>query len=433
MTEQPATIGRYQIRQKLGSGGFATVYRAYDPTLEREVALKVLHPHLASDPTIRERFIREGRALARVKNPNVVTVFEAGELGDLAFLATDLIEGRPLDEILGERGPLPLAEVTRIIEQIGGALAAVHARGLVHRDVKPANIMIETESGRAVLLDLGVARDLANVTSTSGAIIGTPGFMAPEQVDPTIGAVTAQTDVYQLGATAFALLTGASPFSGDTAQMLFAIVHRGPPDLSALRPDLPPGVAGVLAKALLKGPQYRPAGTLAFAESLRAAAGGAPAVAEAPTRERAAPVAVVATETATLPPGAVPLPLPIAPASAPPTSGGRNPGAHARSNADAAEHSHGQLGAAATGARQPRRSDGRAAGDLLWQRRPVQPPGDAHRLAAHAGHQDAPGKRDVAGGLCERHQSHDQAGQYQLHGEAAGRPQPHLPGDVRSR
>lgn len=269
----PAVVGRYQVRDLLGSGGFASVYRAYDPTLDREVALKVLHAHLARDAGTRERFIREGRSLARVDHPNVVTVWEAGEAEGTAYLAMKLINGRPLEDIVAERGPLSLPDLVTVVDQVAAALAAVHERNLIHRDIKPANIMIEQGTTRAMLLDLGVARDLTNVTMTAGWIVGTPGFMAPEQVQAG-GQVTPLTDVYQLGATAYALLAGRPPFDGDTIQVLDAIVRYAPPDLRSMRPDLPSPVVGAINEAMAKDPAQRPRGTRAFAVRLRGALEG---------------------------------------------------------------------------------------------------------------------------------------------------------------
>jgi hypothetical protein len=277
----PTMVGRYQVRDLLGSGGFASVYRAYDPTLDREVALKVLHAHLARDAGTRERFIREGRSLARVDHPNVVTVWEAGEADGTAYLAMKLINGRPLEDIVAERGPLPLPDLVVVMDQVAAALAAVHERSLIHRDIKPANIMIEQGTNRAMLLDLGVARDLTNVTMTAGWIVGTPGFMAPEQVQAG-GQVTPLTDVYQLGATAYALLSGRAPFDGDTIQVLDAIVRFAPPDLRTIRPDLPPVVVGVINEAMAKDPAQRPQGTRAFAARLRGALEGTGAPAPPP-------------------------------------------------------------------------------------------------------------------------------------------------------
>lgn len=270
MVNLPERVGRYHVRGVLGSGGFATVYRAWDASLEREVALKVLHPHLATDPALRDRFLREGRALARVEHPNIVTVWEAGEEGGTAYLAMKLIAGRPLSDILAQTGPLPAGQVATVIEQVAAALGEVHARRLVHRDIKPENIMIEDGSNRAMLLDLGVARDLANASMTGGLIVGTLGYMAPEQAQAA-GDVSPRTDVYQLGATAFALLTGRPPFSGDTIQVLDAVIRLPPPDLRALRPDIPEGVIAAISRALAKDARYRFPSTRDFAADLRAA------------------------------------------------------------------------------------------------------------------------------------------------------------------
>jgi hypothetical protein len=279
-----AAIGRYQISGEVGAGGFATVYRAHDPTLDRAIALKVLHPHLARDPEFRDRFIREGRSLARVHHPNLVQVYDAGESDGFVYLAMQFIPGHSLAELARAR-QMPLAELAPIVAQVAAALAAIHAAGLVHRDVKPANILV-TDEGRAVLLDLGIARDVNSSTVTaSGLIVGTPGYLAPEQVDSSVP-VGPHTDIYQLGATVYALLAGRPPFEGDTAQVLYGVVHRAPPDLGDLRPDLPPPVIATIAEAMAKDPFRRPPGAPAFAAALASGSGATaplPAM-EAPTR-----------------------------------------------------------------------------------------------------------------------------------------------------
>lgn len=291
----PDAIGRFQVFGEVGSGGFASVYRAWDPALEREVAIKVLHPHLARDPQIRERFVREGRALARVRHPNVVQVYDTAEADGRVYLAMEYVAGTSL--AARYRGQsAPLAEITQIVTQVAAGLDAVHAAGLVHRDVKPANI-IATPEGRAVLLDLGIALSLDRTGLTaSGSIVGTPGFLAPEQVEGS-SAIDARTDVYQFGATVYALLTGRAPFDGDTAQVLYAIVHRPPPDLGGVRPDLPPWVIEAVNRSLEKDPAARQPGTRAFAAMFTGAAQGRP-----------------------LPPPARPASPPAAPAAAPPAS-----------------------------------------------------------------------------------------------------------------
>ncbi len=258
-------VGRYQVVAELGTGGFATVYHGHDPVLGRELALKVLHPHLARDAEFRERFVREGRALARVRHPNVVQVHDAGEVDGTAFLAMEFVHGQPLDEVLA-RGPLPFADVLTIARQVAPALAAVHAAGLLHRDIKPANIIVNPAAdgrsiGRVVLLDLGIARDMgaAGLTAT-GSVLGTPGYLAPEQAGP--GQPGAATDVYQLAATLYALLAGRAPFEGDTARVLMAILHQMPPALTSLRPDVPAHAAAAIMRGLDKNPAARPAGPL---------------------------------------------------------------------------------------------------------------------------------------------------------------------------
>src|SRR6266508_3647308 len=269
--EHPEKIGRYQIYGEVGAGGFATVYRAYDPVLDREIAIKVLHPFHARNPDLRARFVREGRALARIRHPDLVQVFDAGESEGHTYLAMEFVPGRSLEEIAAGR-QMTLAELLPIVRQVAGALDAVHAAGLVHRDVKPANIRV-TDEGRAVLLDLGVAHDTAATQATgTGMIVGTPGFLAPEQIDASVP-VSRRTDVYQLGATVFSLLTGKPPFAGETAQVLFSVVSRPPADLGALRPDLPFPVQGAVAQAMAKLPDFRPATAGAFAAAL---AGDAP-------------------------------------------------------------------------------------------------------------------------------------------------------------
>jgi serine/threonine-protein kinase len=327
-----ATIGRYELQGVLGRGGFATVYRAHDPTTGRAVALKVLHPHLADDPAVRERFVREGQALGRVRHPNVVAVYEAGEVGRTVFLATELIEGRTLSAHCAERGPLPFAEALAIADQIAAALEALHAAGLVHRDVKPQNVLLETATGRAVLLDLGLVRALGSASVTrSDVFVGTPGFMAPEQLRAG-GQVTPRTDVYQLAATLYTLLTGRPPFEGDPAQVLTAVLSERPPDPRALRPDLPPAVAVVLMQALAKDPDQRPAGARELIARLRAAQAGAPQHRDADATLVAPRATGPATPASAPEGGTLVAPAPFAPAlsqgaaaSAPPAAAERAP------------------------------------------------------------------------------------------------------------
>jgi hypothetical protein len=291
------TVGRYRVLDTLGVGGFATVYRAHDPALDREVALKVLHPQYSNDATTRTRFIREGYALARVRHPNVVHVYDAGEADGDVYLAMELIQGQSLQEILTTRGPLPLREAAGYAEQIAGGLEAIHAASLIHRDVKPANVMVETGTSRCVLLDLGsVHMASATVLTVSQTFFGTPGFMAPEQIEPE-GQVSVQTDVYQFGAMLYTFLTGQPPFSGDPSRVLYAVVHSSPPDPRAQRQALPASISSLVQRAMAKNPAKRPRSVRTVADGLRQAledARPSPAVSEAATVPHAVSVRGVA-------------------------------------------------------------------------------------------------------------------------------------------
>jgi eukaryotic-like serine/threonine-protein kinase len=265
-TEQ---IGRYRIEGEAGVGGFSTVYRAHDPLLERTVALKVLHPHLARDPATRDSFLAEGRSLARVEHPNVVRVLDAGESDGAVYLAMEFVDGQPLTARPDGR-PLSLSKATAIAEQLAAALGAIHALGLVHCDVKPANILIERRGGRVVLLDFGVARTVDQTLTAGGWVVGTPAYMAPEQVEPG-GRVSPRTDVYQMGATLYALLAGRAPFAGEAVRTLLAVTQDAPADLGTLRPDLPPAAVRAIHDSLSKDPAERPADPAALVRRLRAA------------------------------------------------------------------------------------------------------------------------------------------------------------------
>ena len=274
--EPGTTVGRYEIVEQLGQGGMAVVYKARQPSLDRIVALKVIRSGYSEDPEFLERFRREARAVARLDHPNVVQVYDFEEIDGRAVLAMQLLDGGGLKDRIarfaGEGRLLPPHEVTRVIEQIAAGLAYAHERGVIHRDVKPANVMF-TADGRAVVTDFGIARMLGGTQLTAtGVGIGTPEYMSPEQGQG--GQLDARSDVYSLGVVAYELLAGQLPFTGDTP---FAVVlkHvRDPlPPPSTRNPALSATVDAVLVRALAKQPADRYPAVTDLAAALRDAIG----------------------------------------------------------------------------------------------------------------------------------------------------------------
>ena len=248
-------LGHYRIEERLGGGGMGVVYRALDTTLQRPVALKFLPPHLAASPEAKQRFLHEAQAASALDHPNICTIYEIGQTGDdQLFIAMAFYEGETLKKKIG-RGPLPVEEAVHLARQIAEALAAAHAAGIVHRDVKPANVMV-TAGGRVKLLDFGLAK-LEDVTLTrAGTRLGTVSYMSPEQARGDT--VDARTDIWALGVVFYELLTGRRPFRGENEQaVLYAIRHDEPAPVAALRPEVPPGLVRVVAKALEKDPTER--------------------------------------------------------------------------------------------------------------------------------------------------------------------------------
>jgi len=297
MTEPPARrIGRYEIAALLGRGGMAEVYRARDPQLGREVAVKLILPALAGEEDFGRRFASEARAVAKLAHPNIVQIYDIGSAEAGPYLVMEFVPGGTLKERLkAAGGPLPYDEVARIARAIGLALDEAHARGVIHRDVKPANILFRAD-GAPVLTDFGIAR-IANTTqiTASSALTGTPAYMAPEQVT---GHPVPQSDLYSLGVALFEMLTGRLPFTAETAtEMAVKHLQAEPPSPLTIRPSLPPAIDGVLRMALAKDPARRyPTGeTLAAAvEAALGVAAGAPAAAPAgnPPTVRGLPAAV---------------------------------------------------------------------------------------------------------------------------------------------
>ncbi len=248
-------IGKYQIIEEIGRGGMATVYKAWDSINQRYVALKVLPPYFQHDAEFIKRFRREAVAAAKLDHPNIVKVYEAGEEGGINYIAMEYIEGGSLQRRLTGK-PLDLSTAISIVSQIGSALAYAHKRGIIHRDVKPSNILL-TEEGRALLSDFGIARvsEYGGITRT-GTLIGTPEYMSPEQAEGE--EVDHRSDIYSLGIVLYQMLTGRVPFTGDTPlAVLHKQIYEKPTSPRMLNPMIPAEVEKVLLKALAKRPEWR--------------------------------------------------------------------------------------------------------------------------------------------------------------------------------
>jgi serine/threonine-protein kinase len=248
-------VGRYELEELVGSGGMSNVFRAHDRLLERTVALKILHEQYTRDEDYVERFRREARAVAQLTHPNIVTVIDRGEQDGRQFIVFEYVHGQNLKE-LSAHGPLDLREAVGLALQVAHALSFAHARGLVHRDVKPQNVLLN-DDGQAKVTDFGIARslDVHGVTQT-GTVLGTSDYIAPEQargqkVDP-------KTDIYSLGAVLYELLTGEVPFSGDTfVAVAMRHVSEPPPSVLDHRPDCPVRLDLAIQRAMAKDPADR--------------------------------------------------------------------------------------------------------------------------------------------------------------------------------
>jgi hypothetical protein len=270
-------IAGYRLEERIGQGGMAVVFRAHDERLDRTVALKILAPTVADDGAFRRRFISESRAAAAIDDPHIVPVFAAGEADDKLFIAMRYVAGGDAQSILKREGPLPPGRVVDIISPVASALDAAHRAGLVHRDVKPSNMLMDTQPGRpdhVYLSDFGLSKAVASTSgvTAAGAVLGTLAYMSPEQI--RAGSLDGRADQYSLACSAFQLLAGAPPFPRDEpAAVLYAHLSQSPPELTSRRPDLPPAVDGVLSRALAKTPDDRYASCGQFADALRDALG----------------------------------------------------------------------------------------------------------------------------------------------------------------
>jgi beta-lactam-binding protein with PASTA domain len=249
--------GRYLVRSRIAQGGMATVYLALDTRLDRDVALKVMHAHLAGDAQFTARFVREARAAARLSHPNVVQVYDQGAEGDVLYLAMERLLGRTLREVLTERRVLTAREALTVLEPLLDALAAAHRLGIVHRDVKPENVIL-TDDGRVKVADFGLARAATTNTSTTGVLLGTVGYLSPELV--ARGAADARSDVYAAGIMLFEMLTGRLPFVGGAPiQVAYQHVNDEVPAPSTLAPEVDPQLDELVGTATARDPDDRPA------------------------------------------------------------------------------------------------------------------------------------------------------------------------------
>jgi len=285
-------LGRYQVEKELGKGAMGVVYQGRDPKIGRVVAIKTLALSAEFEGSelqdARERFFREAETAGRLQHPNIVTIFDAGEEHDLAFIAMEFLHGRDLTDHTRANNLLPLATVLGIGQQVALALDYAHSQQVVHRDIKPANIMYAPETGAVKVTDFGIARITDASRTKTGMVLGTPSFMSPEQLAGQH--IDGRSDLYSLGVMLFQMLTGTLPLRGDSmAALMYQIANQAPPDVRSLRPELPEKLAEIIEKLLAKQPQHRYQTGRELAEDLRLLTTMAPPLAGA----RAHPPATV--------------------------------------------------------------------------------------------------------------------------------------------
>ncbi len=252
-------IGRYEIGEILGKGAMAVVYSAHDPKIDRTIAIKVLKPERCVDEEYRTRFVREARAAGVLSHPNIVTIYDVGEVDDVPYMAMELLAGQPLDEVMKSGTKFTLSQILKITLQVVDALSYAHSKGIVHRDVKPSNIVCVNNSLTVKITDFGIAH-LAGGDATHqtqmGEVLGTPQYMSPEQV---LGKqVDARADLFSVGVIMYQMLTGEKPFKGETlATLLFQIATEDPMDVGQLDPSIPKAVRQIVDKLLKKQPEKR--------------------------------------------------------------------------------------------------------------------------------------------------------------------------------
>ena len=257
MLEVGQQLGNYKIVKELGKGGMGMVYKAHQVSLNREVALKVLPKHLSEDEDFIKRFHREAESAAKLNHPNIVQIYDIGEEEGIHYFAMEYVDGKDISQLVKEKGKLPICEIAEIGIQTTKALCASHNAQIVHRDIKPGNIMV-TAKGNVKVTDFGLARATTTTTqlTTAGMIVGTPTYMSPEQAEGK--QVDIRSDIYSLGVVMYELLTGASPFRAETpTALMYKHIHEKPKSLTAVSPDIPPQLERIILKTLAKKKEDR--------------------------------------------------------------------------------------------------------------------------------------------------------------------------------
>ncbi len=265
---QSVLAGRYSIERELGRGGMGVVYLAREVRLDRPVALKLLPPVLAAQPGPRDRFLREARMAAKLSHPNIIPIHAVDEVGDFVFFAMAYVEGETLTDRVRRRGPLPASDAARVLREVAWALAYAHGQGVIHRDVKPDNIMLETGTGRALVADFGIAGQVSGAAALDGGeVIGTPEFMSPEQA---LGErVDGKSDLYGLGVVGYFVLSGRLPFQASKAtEMLAKQITEAPPPLAQVADGTPRRLAQTIDRCLAKDKDDRPESAAVLADQL---------------------------------------------------------------------------------------------------------------------------------------------------------------------
>ena len=265
-------IGKYRIVEQVGEGAMGVVYRATDPVLNRTVAVKVMCDAVARDDDLRGRFLREAQAAGSLQHPNVITIYDFGEVDGHLFIAMEFVEGQDLEDLANRNVALPFVDKLDIVIDVLSGLAFAHKRGIVHRDIKPANIRIDDE-GRARVMDFGIAHLSASSMTRTGIMVGTPAYMAPEQIVGT--PVSPATDLFSVGTVLYELLSGSKPFQAESIQsIMYQIVSQPAPPLNSAKLGIPAALESIVNRAMAKDAQDRYPSAVEMANALTAVRAG---------------------------------------------------------------------------------------------------------------------------------------------------------------